>query len=98
MTTPELSARGIDAPVDVYEKLRSQVLAGSPRSGQLGLGLLLREGVCALVDRCAAFTAPAAPSAAVSHVGEPKVVFQEIHKSFARVLAGIALSGREEMT
>jgi hypothetical protein len=92
----DLPGQSADAAVATYEQLRSDVLAGSPRGGHLGLVLLLREGVAAWIDRRPACSPRGAPPAAADRVGAAPLVSQQLHASFARVLASIALAAREE--
>jgi recombinational DNA repair protein (RecF pathway) len=94
---PNPPASGADGAVAAYEELRSYILAGSPSSRHFGLVLLLREGIAARIERCAARSAPAARSAALDHAVSAPLASQQLHADMVRVLASIALTGREEM-
>ena len=80
-------AASAQAAAAAYEELRSYVLAGSSRGGHFGLVLLLREGVAAWIDRCAACFAPAASSAAPKRATPAHLVSQEFHAGIVSVLA-----------
>ena len=81
-----------------YEELRSHVRAGSAFRSHLGLVLLLREGVAAWVARGSACS-----RVQVESLGSPErpalapVVTDELHVGLVRVLANMALAGREEL-
>ena len=85
--------------VAAYEELRSHVRAGSAFRSHLGLVLLLREGVAAWVARGSACS-----RVQVESPGNPEarsavapVVTDELHVGLVRVLANMALAGREEL-
>ena len=87
----------IDTNLDVkeaYEQLRHHMLAALPGSGRFGLAVLLREGVAAWIERCAAtpsqsFTSPAQ---AVS-----PILIPPLQAGIVQILASIALSPTPEM-
>ena len=81
--------------VGAYEQLRSRVLAGSACGSSFGLVLLRREGIAAWMARGSARSAPVAPAAPDRDAAAP-VGSDEIHAGVVRVLASMALAGREE--
>jgi hypothetical protein len=89
MINRDAPAGDADAAVAAYEQLRSHMLAASPRGGQFGLVLLLREGVAAWMDRCAACSAPAAPSATPDRAVQAPLVSEQLHADIIRRLASI---------
>jgi hypothetical protein len=92
VTVAETMSGGRDMPVTAYEKLRTHVMTGSAAGGHSGLVVLLRQGVAAWMERRTACSAPVqpAPSAAPINVSD------EIHAGLVRVLASMAMAGRQE--
>ena len=81
--------------VKAYEELRNMVLSGSPSDRHFEVALLLRQGVAGWIagrSPCAApgLAAPE-PLAAVALPSNP------LHADVVRVLANMALAGRQEM-
>jgi hypothetical protein len=97
MINPNPPASGADGAIAAYEELRSHMLAGSPSGGHFGLVLLLREGIAAWIERCAACWALAAKSATPDRTVPRPLLSEQLHGDMVRVLASIALTGREEM-
>lgn len=89
---------GRDAFGATYEALRRGVLAGVPVGGQVGLVLLLREGIAAWMARGAAGFASVAPAANRDRRATGPLVSDEVHAAVVRVLASMALGGLEEMS
>jgi len=79
-----------------YEALRRRVLAGSVFGGPTGLVLFLREGLAAWMARGSAGAA-AVEAAGPARRGAAPIVSDEIHAAVVRVLASMALGGREEV-
>ena len=79
-----------------YEQLRHQVRTGSSPGGHVGLGLLLREGVAAWLERSASGVTPARPST-VAAVG-PALPFPQLQAGIVAVLADLVWTTRQEMT
>lgn len=84
--------------VAAYEQLRQRVLAGNVLGNRIGLIMLLREGLAAWISRCATLPAPFEPllpresRAAALNLPDP------IHSSIVRVLVGMVLRGKGEMS
>jgi recombinational DNA repair protein (RecF pathway) len=97
MINPNPPASGTEGAVAAYEELRSHLLAGSPSSRHFGLILLLREGIAAWIERCAACSAPPAQSATPQRALAGPLLSEQLAVEIVRVLASIALTGREEM-
>jgi len=94
---PCLSERGPDGTIDAYEELRSQRLTGSPCGRHFGLVLLLREGVAAWIEHCAAAPARSVDSTASAHIVPAPALPEQLHAEIVHVLADIALIARKEM-
>jgi hypothetical protein len=73
-----------------YEQLRRQVLTASPGGGCFGLSVLLREGIAAWIERCAATPLPASPTelSAVTC----STITPPLHAGVVQILASIALT------
>ena len=98
MNVADATTTGGDSSVAEYEELRSHVRAGSAFDSHLGLVLLLREGVTAWMARGSASSAQVEPTtASPERPAVAPVVTDEIHAGLVRVLANIALAGREEL-
>ena len=81
---------GSGTSTEAYEQLRSHMQAGLPGGGPFGLAVLLREGVAAWIDRCAACPMPASPTS--PDEAAPFVVAPQLHAGIVQILASIALS------
>ena len=79
-----------------YEALRRRVLAGTPGGSAGGLVVLLRDGLAAWMARGSAGAA-AVEAAGPARRGAAPIVSDEIHAAVVRVLASMALGGREEV-
>jgi hypothetical protein len=95
MNVADATSSSGDSPAAEYEELRSHVRAGSAFGSHLGLVLLLREGLAAWMARCSATRVE--PTANPERPAVAPVVTDEIHAGLVRVLANIALAGREEL-
>ncbi len=93
MTASPATPHSHDTFVAAYEALRRRVCAGASFGGQVGLVLLLREGLAAWMAHGAAWSAPVEPE---RRVGAPSMS-NEIDAAMVRVLANMALGGLEEM-
>jgi hypothetical protein len=97
MTAVPAATIGRDPCEAAYEELRRRVLTGAAFGGPFGLVVLLREGLAAWMARGAAGAAP------VERTGDPErraaapLVSDALHAAVVRVLASMALGGREEM-
>jgi hypothetical protein len=86
---------GSTAATEAYEQLRRHMLAGLPGGGRFGLAVLLREGVAAWIDRCAACPAPA--SSTSLNEAASLTVAPQLHAGIVQILASIALSMAQEI-
>lgn len=96
MTVPHAATGGSDTSVTSYEELRSRVLAGAPFGSHFGLVLLQREGMAAWMARRSAGAVSVQPVANPDRRAAVPLVSDEIHASIVRVLASMAMAGREE--
>lgn len=80
---------------EAYEQLRHHVLAALPGSGHFGLTVLLREGVAAWIERCAA-GAPFRSLTPPSQTSLP-IVTPPLRTGIVQILVSIALSRTQEM-
>jgi hypothetical protein len=90
------AATGPDQVRVTYEELRGRVLAGAPFGGAFGVVLLLREGLAAWMAGGSAGSVPVAPAVEPDRRAAAPLVSDEIHAAVVRVLASMALGGREE--
>ena len=97
MIDPDAPASGEDGTVAAYEELRAHILVGSPDGRHFGLILLLREGIAAWIERRATCWNPASNSATRDRALPRPLLSEQLHAEIVRVLASIALNGREEM-
>lgn len=97
MTASDATRGGSDTSVEAYEELRKHVLSGSPSSSHSGLALLLRQGVAAWVSQRSACAALKSQPAAVQEPQAAALASNGLHADIVRVLASIALAGRQEM-
>ena len=80
---------------EAYEQIRCQVFTASPGGGGFGLSVLLREGVAAWIEHCAAIrlstppTGPATPAC--------PAITSPLHAGMVQILAGIALNRIQEI-
>ena len=79
------------AATEAYERLRHLLRSGSPGGARFGLAVLLREGVAAWIDRCAAVPDLAASSVVDHVVREPLTAAPQIRDGVVQILATIAL-------
>jgi len=92
VTAAETITGGRDTSVTAYEALRTHVMTGSIAGGHSGLVVLLRQGVAAWMARPAAYSAPVRPA-----LRPPTpCLSDEIHAGLVRVLASMAMAGRQE--
>ncbi len=98
MTASDATKGGADTSVEAYEELRKHVLSGSPSSSHSGLALLLRQGVAAWVSQRSACTAPAQPAAVPKPYAPAPLASDGLQADVVRVLANMALAGRQEMS
>jgi len=101
MTASDTTTGGTDASVEAYEELRNHVLSGSSSmNGHSGLVLLLRQGVAAWVAQRSVGTSGTASvqPAAVPGPLAAAPLPSGLHADVVRVLANIALAGRQEMS
>jgi len=96
VTAAPAAATGPDRFRVAYEELRGRVLAGAPFGGAFGLVLLLREGLAAWMAGGSAGSVPVAPAVEPDRRLAAPLVSDEIHAAVVRVLASMALGGREE--
>jgi hypothetical protein len=87
--------RPANGAVEVYEELRSHMLAGSPDGLHCGMIVLLREGVVGWIKRGAACRGVAAQSA--TRPAPRPLLSDGLQSEIVHVLADIALTYREEM-
>ena len=97
MTTSDTTAGSTDTLVNAYEELRSHVLSGSPSGRHSELALLLRQGVAAWMAGRSPCAAPDQPAAAPQPLPAAPLVSNQLHADVVRVLANMALAGRQEM-
>ena len=94
MTGPAATGAGHDTTVAGYEDLRHHVVAGAATGGHVGLVLILREGIAAWLSRRPSCAAASPPTAQPDRHGA-RVVGDAIQAELVRVLASMALAGRE---
>ena len=97
MTIPCVATGAESAALASYEELRRHVLAGAGFGSHFGLVLLLREGVAAWIRGALGSSVPVQREASSDRRSAPRPVPDEIHAGIVRVLANMALSGRQEM-
>ena len=86
------------AAAAAYEQLRTHMLTGSRGGGGFGLAVLLREGVAAWIDSCAACWTPAPsmnPNDAVAP--PPRRLPSQFHAGLVQILASIAWTMTQEI-
>jgi hypothetical protein len=98
MTASDPGGRAADTSVEAYEELRDHVLSGSSCSSHSGLVLLLRQGVAAWVAQRSVCTASLQPAAVPEPHAAAPLASDELHADVVRVLANMALAGRQEMS
>lgn len=96
MTVPPATTGAQSASSASYEELRRRVLAGTALGGSFGLVVLLREGVVAWMGGLGSRSVSVDPTASSDQRAAPLPVSNEIHAGIVRVLASMALSGRQE--
>lgn len=89
--TADLPTNDGAAVVAAYEELRGHVLAASPRGNYSGLVLVLREGLVAWMARGRDGVAAIRSAAPVP----VPIVSDPLHAGIVRVLANMALAGRD---
>jgi len=85
---------GHDLAVAGYEDLRHHVVAGAVTGGHVGLILILREGIAGWLARRPSCVAASWPRTPPDRHGA-RVVGDAIQTDLVRVLASMALAGRE---
>ena len=80
-----------------YEELRSHVLSGSPSGRHFELALLLRQGVAAWMAGRSPSATQGQPAAAPEPLPAAPLVLDRLHADVVRVLANMALAGKQEM-
>ena len=80
---------------EAYERLRRHVLTAAPGGGCFGLAVLLREGVAAWIEHCAASPLPA-PLAGLDTV-PCSAIAPPLHAGIVQILASIALNRIQEV-
>ena len=86
-----------DGAAAAYEELRGHILAGSPGGRHFGLILLLREGVAVWLERRITAESMAKKLAGPDASASKSLLSEPLQAELVSVLAGIALSDREEM-
>jgi len=86
-----------DGAATAYEELRGHILAGSPGGQHFGLILLLREGVAVWLERRITAESTAKKSAGPDASASKSLLSHPLQAELVSVLAGIALSDREEV-
>ena len=80
---------------EAYEQLRRHVLTALPGGGRFGLAVLLREGVAAWIEHCAANPLPASPTGLgpvpCSAIAPP------LYAGIVQILASITLNRIQEI-
>ena len=89
----EARAQSDDAHVASYEELRNRALAGSAHGHHLAL--LLREGMAAWMAQSSPRVATVTPLADRQRRGTQPDTAEETNAGIVRVLASMALAGRE---
>ena len=84
------------AAAAAYERLRRHMLQGSPGGGGFGLAVLLREGVAAWIDRCAACPAPSM-NANDAAAAPPIRLPSQFHAGLVQILASLAWTMTQEI-
>jgi hypothetical protein len=98
MTASDTTTGGTDTSVEAYEELRNHVLSGSSSmNGHSGL-VLLRQGVAAWVAQRSVCTASVQPAAVPEPQAAAPLPSDGLHADVVRVLANMALAGRQEMS
>lgn len=72
------------------------MLAGWPGGGRFGLAVVLRQGVAAWIEHCAACPAP--PSLTAAREAAAGTLAPPLHAGIVQILASIALSRIHEGT
>lgn len=96
MTAVAAASGGPDKSAALYEELRDRVLGGAASGGQVGLAVLLREGMTAWLARADRVPAPPPSSVRQPAAATGSRTIDEPHASIVRVLASMALAGRTE--
>ena len=98
MIAPDAKTGGTDTSVEAYEELRNHVLSGSSSSSHSGLVLLRRQGVAAWVAQRSVCTASVQPAAVPEPPAAAPLPPGGLCADIVRVLANMALAGRQEMS
>ena len=99
MTASDPEGRAADTSVEAYEELRNHVLSGSSSvNSHSGLVLLRRQGVAAWVAQRSVCTASVQPAAVPEPQAAAPLPSDGLHADVVRVLANMALAGRQEMS
>jgi hypothetical protein len=98
VTASGATTGGTETSVEAYEELRNHVLSGSSSSSHSGLVLLRRQGVAAWVAQRSVCTASVQPAAVQEPLAAAPLPSGGLHADVVRVLANMALAGRQEMS
>jgi hypothetical protein len=99
MTASNATTGGTDTSVEAYEDLRNHVLSRSSSiDSHSGLVLLRRQGVAAWVAQRSVCTASVQPVAVPEAQAAAPLPSDGLHADVVRVLANMALAGRQEMS
>jgi hypothetical protein len=99
MTASDATTGGTETSVEAYEELRNHVLSGSSSSSShSGLVLLRRQGVAAWVAQRSVCADSVQPAAVPDPHAAAPLPSDELHAGIVRVLANMALAGRQEMS
>ena len=96
MIVAHAAPTGRDVFGATYEELRRCVLTGAAFGGPVGLVVLLREGLAAWMACGSAGAAPVERTRDPDRRAAAPLVSDELHAAVVRVLASMALGGREE--
>jgi hypothetical protein len=80
---------------EAYEQMRCQVLTASPGGGCFGLSVLLREGVAAWIEHCAAIRLSSLPTGPATQTCP--AITSPLHAGMVQILASIALNRIQEI-
>ena len=95
MTASRPAPNDPNTSVAAYEQLRAGVLGGLTAGRPVGLVLVLREGLASWIAHGAVGSA-LKPAADPDRRATPPPISDEVHAELVRVLAGMALAGRQE--
>jgi len=97
VTLGHTASGGPEVAVAVYEQLRLDVYAGGTApGGPCGLIVLLRQGLAAWMAWRLTGAAAREPGTAPQRPVRAPLAADDLHASLVRVLASLAMSGRQE--